>query len=202
MAGLTHRYRGRPPCNLTARARARVLAATRRPPPDATTHWSCRRLAAHLRLGKDIVQRVRREADLHPHRLARYIASNDPDFETKAADIIGLYLDPPRHAAVFCVEEKTAIQALDRRDRVLPLSPGGVERHAFEYKRRGTLSLYAAPNVRTDQVHGKPTARHTSRDFVGFLREVVVATPEPDEDIHETLDNPSTHNQSFPEPLS
>ena len=139
--GLTNRHRGRPPWKLTARVRARVLAATRRPPPVGTTHWSCRRLAAHLDVSKDIVQRVWREADLRPHRLARYMASNDPDFETKAADIIGLYLDPPRHAAVFCIDEKTAIQALDRRDRVLPLSPGRVERHGFEYKRHGTLSL-------------------------------------------------------------
>ena len=109
--GLTNRHRGRRPWKLTARVRARVLAATRRPPPDGTTHWSCRRLAAHLDMSKDIVQRVWREADLRPHRLARYMASNDPDFETKAADIIGLYLDPPRHAAVFCIDEKTAIQA-------------------------------------------------------------------------------------------
>ena len=113
--GLTSHYTGRVPWKLTARVRARVLAATRRPPPDGTTHWSCRRLAAHLGVGKDVVQRVWREADLRPHRLARYMASNDPDFETKAADVIGLYLDPPRHAAVFCVDEKTAIQALDRR---------------------------------------------------------------------------------------
>ena len=159
---------------LTARVRARVLAATRRPPPDGTTHWSCRASWPHLDLSKDIVQRVWREADLlRPHRLARNMASNAPDFETKAADIIGLYLDPPRHAAVFYIDEKTAIQALDRGDRVLPLSPGRVERHGFEYKRHGTLSLYAALNVRTGEVQGKTTARHTSPDFMDFLGEVV-----------------------------
>ena len=123
--GLTNRHRGRPRWKLTVRLRARVLAATRRPPRDGTTHWSCRRLAAHRGVDKNIVQRIWREADLRPHRLARYMASNDPHFETKAADIIGLYLDPPRHAAVFSIDEKTAIQALDRRDRVLPLSPAG-----------------------------------------------------------------------------
>ena len=85
---------------------------------------------------RSLYKRVWREADLRPHRLARYMASNDPDFETKAADIIGLYLDPPRHAAVFCIE-KTVIRALDRHDRVLLLSPGRVERHGFEYKRHG-----------------------------------------------------------------
>ena len=196
--GLTNRHRGRSPWKLTARVRARVLAATRRPPPDGTTHWSCRRLAAHLDLSKDIVQRVWREVDLRPHRLARYTASNDPDFETKAADIIGLYLDPPRHAAVFCIDEKTAIQALDRRDRVLPLSPGRVERHGFEYKRHGTLSLYAALNVRTGEVQGKTTARHTSPDFVDFLGEVV-ATRALDEEIHVILDNLSTHKTKLVE---
>ncbi len=145
-----------------------------------------------------MVQRVWREADLRPHRLARYMASTDPDFETKAADIIGLYLDPPRHAAVFCIDEKTAIQALDRRDRVLPLSPGRVERHGFEYKRHGTLSLYAALNVQTSEVQGKPTARHTSRDFVDFLADVV-ATGAAEEEIHVILDNLSTHKTKLVE---
>ena len=120
-----------------------------------------------------MVHKVWQEAGLKPHRLERYMASNDPDFERKAADIIGLYLHPPQHAAVFCVDEKTAIQALDRRDRVLPLSPGRAERHGFEYKRHGTLSLYAALNTRTGQVQGKTAARHTSREFVAFLHEVV-----------------------------
>jgi hypothetical protein len=119
------------------------------------------------------VHRVWKEAGLKPHRLERYLASDDPEFESKAADIIGLYLRPPQHAAVFCVDEKTAIQALDRLDPVLPLSPGRAERHGFEYYRHGTLSLYAALDTKTGRVHGRTTARHTSRDFVAFLREVV-----------------------------
>jgi transposase len=89
-----------------------------------------------------MVARVWRKHALRPQRLDRYMSSDDPDFEKKAADIIGLYLNPPAHAAVFCVDEKTAIQALDRLDPVLPLSPGRAERHGFEYKRHGTLSLY------------------------------------------------------------
>jgi len=101
------------------------------------------------------------------------MASNDPDFEKKATEIIGLYLDPPQHAAIFCVDEKTAIQALDRLDPVLPLSPGGAERHGFEYYRHGTLSLYAALNVRTGKVEGTTAKRHTSAEFVGFLEEVI-----------------------------
>jgi transposase len=187
----THRP-GQRPSKLTPRLRARILDATRRKPADGSTHWSCRKLAAQLGVSKDLVHRVWREADLKPHRLRRYMASDDPDFERKAADVIGLYLDPPRHAAVFSVDEKTAIQALDRRDRILPLSPGRAERHGFEYKRCGTLSLYAALNTRTGQVHGKTAARHTSQDFVGFLGEVVALCP-PGQEIHVILDNLSAH---------
>ena len=98
------------------------------------------------------------------------MASDDPDFETKAADIIGLYLKPPVNAAVFCVDEKSAIQALDRLDAVLPLSPGRAERHGFEYYRHGTLSLYAALNTKTGQVLGQTASRHTSAEFVAFHR--------------------------------
>jgi hypothetical protein len=123
------------------------------------------------------VHRVWQEAGLKPHRLERYMASDDPEFETKAADILGLYLHPPQHAAVFCVDEKTAIQALDRLDPVLPLSPGRAERHGFEYYRHGTLSLYAALNSATGRVHGKTAARHTSREFVDFLQEVPSLCP-------------------------
>jgi len=139
-----------------------------------------------------MVHKVWQEAGLKPHRLERYMASNDPDFERKAADIIGLYLDPPQHAAVFSVDEKTAIQALDRRDRVLPLPPGRAERRGFEYKRNGTLSLYAALNTKTGAVQGKTAAHHTSHEFVDFLGEVVAGC-EPGREIHIICDNLSAH---------
>jgi transposase len=190
--GLETERPGQPPRKLTPRLRARILNATRRKPRDGSTHWSCRKLAKQLGVSKDLVHRVWREADLRPHRFERYMASNDPDFERKAADIIGLYLRPPRHAAVFCVDEKTAIQALDRRDRVLPLSPGRAERHGFEYKRNGTLSLYAALNTKTGKVRGKTAARHTSEEFVEFLEQVVGGC-EPDQEVHIILDNLSAH---------
>ena len=99
-----------------------------------------------------MIARVWRKHALRPHRCEGYLPSNDPDFETKAADIIGLYLRPPQHAVVFCVDEKSAIQALDRKDPVLPLSPGRAERHGFENYRHGTLSLYAAFNTKTGEV--------------------------------------------------
>jgi transposase len=177
---------------LTPALRARILSATRKKPNDGSTHWSCRKLATALGVSKDAVHRVWKEAGLKPHRLERYLASDDPELESKAADIIGLYLRPPQHAAVFCVDEKTAIQALDRLDPVLPLSPGRAQRHGFEYYRHGTLSLYAALDTKTGRVHGRTTARHTSRDFVAFLAEVV-SLCSPRQQIHIILDNLSAH---------
>ena len=192
LAGLFSRHRGQPPTKLTPRLEARILDATRRPPSDGSTHWSTRRLGKHLGLSHMMVARVWAKHRLKPHRLERYMASDDPDFERKAADIIGLYLNPPQHAAVFCVDEKTAIQALDRLDPVLPLSPGRAERHGFEYFRHGTLSLYAAFNTRTGAVLGKAAARHTSAEFVAFLSELVAHHPKRKE-IHVILDNLSAH---------
>jgi transposase len=186
------RHPGQNPTVITPKLQARVLDATRRKPKDGSTHWSVRKLARELNLSKDTVHRIWRAAGVRPHRLDRYMASNDPDFETKAADVIGLYLNPPQHAAVFCVDEKSAIQALDRLDPVLPLSPGRVEKHGFEYYRHGTLSLYAALDVKTGKVHGKTAARHTSEEFVGFLQEVA-GLCKPEQEIHIIVDNLSAH---------
>jgi transposase len=170
MAGLMEeRHPGQEPSVRTPKLQAKVLAAIQEGPKDGSTHWSCRKLASRFRVSKDTIQRILVQADVRPHRLERYMASDDPEFETKAADVIGLYLTPPQHAAVFCVDEKTAIQALDRLDPVLPLSPGRIERHGFEYKRNGTLSLYAALDVKTGKVEGKTADRHTSVEFVDFL---------------------------------
>jgi transposase len=190
--GLDTYHPGQKPTVLTPALRAKILAATRKKPADHSTHWSCRKLAASLGVSKDAVHRVWKEAGLKPHRLERYMASNDPDFEIKAADIIGLYLNPPQHAAVFCVDEKTAIQALDRLDPVLPLSPGRAERHGFEYYRHGTLSLYAALDTKTGKVVGKTAVRHTSQEFVGFLGQIV-AECRPQQEIHIILDNLAAH---------
>lgn len=193
LAGLVEiRHPGQKPSVITAALQAKVLEATRRKPKDGSTHWSCRKLARELGVGKDTIQRIWHRAGLKPHRLERYMASDDPDFERKAADIIALYLHPPQHAAVFCVDEKSAIQALDRLDPVLPMSPGRAERHGFEYYRHGTLSLYAALDVKTGKVHGKTTARHTSEEFVGFL-EQVVGSCKRGQEIHIILDNLSAH---------
>ena len=192
VAGLYSRHRGQVPLRHTAQAEARILEATRRAPPDGSTHWSTRKLAIHLGVSHMRMARVWTKHGIKPHQLERYLASNDPEFESTAADIIGLYLNPPQHATVFCVDEKTAIQALDRKDPVLPLSPGRAERHGFEYYRHGTLSLYAAFNTKTGEVLGKTTVRHTSEQFVAFLTDIVTSQPTGKE-IHVIADNLSAH---------
>ena len=138
------------------------------------------------------MQRIWHKHGVQPHRLARHLVSNVPDFATKAADVISLYLNPPAHAAVVCVDEKTAIQALDRKDRMLPLVPGRAESHGFEYERNGMFSLFAALNTATGEVLGMTAPRHTSAQFVGFLGDVVDSQPEGRE-IPVICDNVSSH---------
>jgi transposase len=195
LGGLFARHAGRERYKVTDRIEARVLArTTKHKPADGSTHWSCRKLAAEL--GGDIshmtVARIWAKHGIKPHLLEGYLTSNDPDFETKAADVIGLYMNPPQNAVVFSVDEKTAIQALDRLDPVLPLSPGRAERHGFEYFRHGTLSLYAAFNTKTGEVLGKTAARHTSAEFVAFLNDIVINQPK-GKQIHVIADNLSAH---------
>ncbi len=193
LAGLHARHRGKRPAPGAAKVQARILAWTQqRQPADGSTHWSTRKLGKALGVSHMMVARVWAEHRLQPHLLEHYMASDDPEFETKAADIIGLYLDPPARAAVFCVDEKTAIQALDRLDPVLPLSPGRAERHGFEYYRHGTLSLYAAFNTKSGKVLGKTVTRHTSAEFVAFLTDIL-ANQSRREDIHIICDNLSAH---------
>ncbi|MFS8981613.1 IS630 family transposase [Cupriavidus necator] len=194
LAGLYARHPGRAPMQPPEKLEARVLSYTlKRKPLDGSTHWSSYKLAAELGdVSISTVQRIWRKHGVRPHRLERHMISNDPNFETKAADVIGLYLNPPAHAAVFCVDEKTAIQALDRKDRMLPLSPGRAESHGFEYKRNGTLSLFAALNTATGEVIGKTAPRHTSEQFVAFLTDVV-ASQRPEQEIHVICDNVSSH---------
>lgn len=190
--GLRAQYRGQPPRVRTPKLEARILATTRQRPPDGSTHWSTRKLAKVIGVSHVLVARVWRRAGLQPHRLERYMLSDDPQFEEKTADILGLYLNPPQHAAVFAADEKTAIQALDRLDPVLPLSPGRAERHGFEYYRHGTLSLYAALNTSTGEIVGQTVPRHTSDAFVEFLGDILATQPRRRE-IHVIVDNLAAH---------
>jgi transposase len=164
MEGLEPRHKGGRPRAATGAVQSRVARRVQQKPPDGSTHWSCRKLAGDLGMSHATVQRILAQAKLQPHRLERYMARDDPEFEQKAADT---------HAAVFCVDEKTPVQALDRLDPVLPLSPGRAEQHGFEYYRHGTLSLYAALEVKTGRVEGRTTARHTSAEFIAFLEQPV-----------------------------
>ena len=195
VAGLSSQPRGRPGNKVNTRLEAQVLRySVTRKPADGSTHWSSRKLSAELHgvISHNAIAKIWRAHGIKPHRLEGYMASNDPLFEQKAADIIGLYLNPPAHAAVFCVDEKTAIQALDRKDPVLPLSPGRAERHGFEYKRHGTLSLYAAFATQTGDIIGKTAQRHTSVEFVGFLDDIL-ASQSVGREIHVIADNLSAH---------
>ena len=192
LAGLQAKYRGQKPTVRTPALEARVLAKTRQKPSDGSTHWTTRKLAKVLGISHMLVARVWRRAGYQPHRFERYMLSDDPHFEEKAADVIGLYLNPPQHAVVFAADEKTAIQALDRLDPVLPLSPGRAERHGFEYYRHGTLSLYAALNTKTGEIIGQTVPRHTSAAFVEFLTELV-DTQSPRREIHVIVDNLAAH---------
>jgi len=192
LGGLVARHKGRAAAKGAAKLEARILEWTRRGPDDGSTQWSSRRLAKKLGTTHMAVVRVWNRYGLQPHRLRHHMVSDDPNFETKAADIIGLYLHPPAHAAVFCVDEKTAIQALDRLDPVLPLSPGRAESHGFEYFRHGTLSLYAALETQSGEILGKTARRHTSAEFVSFLEDIVASQPA-GKVIHVIADNLWAH---------
>ena len=198
IGGLVAQHQGRTLAKGAAKLEARILEWTRRGPDDGTTQWSSRRLAQRLETTHMAIARVWKRYGLQPHRLRHHMLSDDPDFETKAADIIGLYLRPPAHAAVFCVDEKSAIQALDRLDPVLPLSPGRAESHGFEYFRHGTLSLYAALETQSGEILAKTARRHTSAEFVSFLTEIVASQPT-GKTIHVIADNLSAHKTKLVE---
>ncbi|TMA74813.1 MAG: IS630 family transposase, partial [Deltaproteobacteria bacterium] len=145
----------------------------------------------HARLTSGCVSDVLRRNGLKPHHVRTYKVSRDPEFAAKVRDVVGLYLDPPEHAAVLSVDEKTSIQALERTQRPLPLRSGRATRHTHDYKRHGVVDLYAALEVATGDVTHRLSARHTAADFLTFMRKVVRAYP--DRELHVILDNSSTH---------
>jgi transposase len=170
--------------------RERILAETLTR-PQGTTHWSTRRLAKEVGVSASTVARVWQEGRLKPHRSESFKFSSDPELVAKVTDVVGLYLDPPERAIVLSVDEKTQVQALDRTQPMLPLRPGQVERHTHDYKRNGTLSLFAALEVATGRVTNETRVRHTGADFLAFLRRL--AREYPRREVHVILDNVSTH---------
>jgi len=183
--------RGRRPVHTEA-DRARLIAMVcSQFPPDGATHWTIRSLAAATGMARSLVHNILQQERLQPHRMKTWVTSTDPEFETKAVDVLGLYMRPPENALVLCVDEKTAIQALDRTQPTLPLRPGQVERHSFEYKRNGITSLYAALAVHQGEVVGQCAPRHRQEEFLGFLR--LLARTYPAQELHLVLDNQSAH---------
>ena len=192
LGGLYARHLGRTPADDAAKLEARVLTWTQKPPSDGSTHWSTRKLARALGISHMMVARIWAKHGLKPHRLDRYMASNDPNFEAKAADVIGLYLNPPDHALVLCVDEKTQIQALQRTQPMLPLGLGYLEGVTHDYKRHGTATLFAALDVANGRVLTQCKARHRHQEFLAFLRHIEASVPE-ELDVHLVVDNYGTH---------
>lgn len=171
---------------------AEVVDATLNTKPEGATHWSVRDMAKAQGLSPAAVQRIWKAHGLKPHLVQRFKLSNDPHFDDKVRDIVGLYLKPPDKALVLCIDEKTQIQALDRTRPVLPLRPGIPERQTHDYKRNGTTDLFAALNVLTGKVIGRCMAHHTHEEFIAFLKVIDRATPKRF-DLHLILDNYGTH---------
>lgn len=164
-------------------------------PGDGSTHWSVRTLAKHLGISRTLVHRVWQRHQIQPHRVERFKLSNDPHFEEKVRDIVGLYLNPPDRALVLCVDEKSQIQALDRTAPILPLRPGLPERQTHDYKRNGTTTLFAAFNILNGKVIGSCQPRHRSQEFVKFLNHLEKQLPA-GEEVHLVMDNYGTHKSA------
>ena len=170
----------------------RVLKLTTEKVPQEATHWSIRLMAEYAQVSTWQVRQIWKAADLKPHRLKTFKLSNDPHFADKVVDIVGLYMNPPSNALVLCVDEKSQIQALDRTQPGLPLSPGRVASRTHDYKRHGTACLFAAFNVLNGQVIGKMGQSCKSHEFLGFMKTVVKNVPR-NQDLHIILDNLSAH---------
>src|SRR5277367_4842382 len=174
-----------------ARIEAVIVRTLESVPADAT-HWSSRGMARQSGLSVSTVQRIWRAFGLQPHRLGSFKLSTDPDFVAKVRDVVGLYVSPPAHAVVLCVDEKSQIQALDRSQPMLPMRPGQPARRSHDYKRHGTTSLFAALDIATGRIIGKCYGRHRAKEFRKFLDEIEAAVPD-DLDVHLVMDNYATH---------
>jgi transposase len=174
-----------------ARIEAVIVRTLESLPPDAT-HWSSRGMAKASGLSISSVQRIWRAFGLQPHRLETFKLSTDPDFVAKVRDMVGLYVSPPEHAIVLCVDEKSQIQALDRSQPMLPMKPGQAARRSHDYKRHGVTSLFAALDIATGQVIGQCFPRHRASEFRKFLDQIEANVPG-DLDVHLVMDNYATH---------
>jgi transposase len=174
-----------------ARIEAVIVRTLESSPPNAT-HWSSRGMAEASGLSVSTVQRIWRAFGLQPHRLETFKLSTDPNFVAKVRDVVGLYVSPPEHAIVLCVDEKSQIQALDRSQPMLPIRPGQAERRTHDYKRHGVTSLFAALDIATGKVIGQCFPRHRAAEFRKFLDAIEANVPR-DLDVHLVMDNYATH---------
>lgn len=192
LTGLEDRPRPGKPKQYSDADRLRVIETACSQKPKGESHWSVRSLAKATGVGRDTVHRILRQASLKPHRVGTFSRSPDPDFAAKVVDVVGLYLHPPEHAVVLCVDEKTQIQALDRTQPLLPMRPGQIERRTHDYKRNGTVQLYAALEVHAGRVVSRIEERHRSREFIAFMNHLLRNYPSGE--LHVILDNVSSHD--------
>jgi transposase len=171
---------------------AEVLALTCSEPPGEATHWTGRAMAKAVGISLRAVQRLWDAHRLQPHRLRTFKRSNDPRFAEKVEDVVGLYMDPPAHAVVLSIDEKSQIQALDRTQPGLPLKPGKCATMTHDYKRNGTTTLFAALDILDGTVVGRCMPKHTHKEFIKFLNAVERAVPT-GKVIHAIADNYATH---------
>jgi transposase len=181
---------GKPP--LAAETVARVVALTCAEPPHQATHWTGRAMAEAVGISLSSVQRIWAAHKLQPHRVRSFKRSRDPAFATKLTDIVGLYLDPPAHAVVLSIDEKSQIQALDRTQPGLPMKPGRCGTMTHDYKRHGTTTLFAALNVLDGRVIGRCMQQHRHEEFIRFLNNIERAVPM-GKLIEAVVDNYATH---------
>ena len=175
-----------------ARAKeAEIIAKTQKAPNDAT-QWSCRSMAEAVGVSKASVQRIWQANGLKPHLIRTFKVSNDPHFLEKLDDVVGLYMNPPEHALVFCIDEKSQIQALDRTQPGLPMKKGRCGTMTHDYKRNGTTTLFAALDILKGEVIGQCMPRHRHQEFLKFLKAIDRTTPKT-LDIHCVADNYGTH---------
>jgi transposase len=172
-----------------------IVDLTRNSSPEGETHWSTRTMAKRMGVSKDTVQRAWSARGLKPHLVKTFKLSNDPRFEEKLVDVVGLYLNPPEQAIVLCMDEKSSVQALDRTQPSLPMVKGRAATMTHDYKRHGTTTLFAALDVLTGKVIGSCLPKHRHTEFLKFLK--VIDSEVPDGlDVHLILDNYSTHKHA------
>jgi transposase len=196
LAGLADEQRPGAPRQIGDEDIEKVITLTLESIPKDATHWSTRSMAKVCGMSQTAVSRIWRAFALKPHRTETFKLSSDPFFIEKVRDIVGLYMNPPERAVVFCVDEKSQIQALERSQPLLPMRPGQAERRTHDYKRHGITSLFAALDTATGEVLGRCYRRHRSSEFLKFLKVIEQNVPQ-DLDIHLVLDNYGTHKTAL-----